>query len=250
MAYIALGLGGVFLLVLLAQGFLSTPPAALARGLRWGGVVVASGLFMFLALSERLAPLLALVGAVLTFALQAGSLWRMWQSARSLFSGGGGASAWGPHAQQSTVETAFLRMTLDLGTGVMEGTVRRGRFAGRRLDELSREELAALWREARADDDPSASLVEAYLDRRFADWRTAGDEADPSGAERRGGVGARTAAMTRDEAYQVLGLAAGASPAEIKEAHRRLMQRLHPDLGGSDWLATRINLAKDLLLKG
>lgn len=248
MAYVALGLGGVFLLVLLAQGFLSTPPAALARGLRWGGVVVGVGLFLFLALSERLAPLLALLGAVLTFALQAGPVWRMWQSARSLF-GGGGASAWGPQPQQSAVETAFLRMTLDLGTGLMEGTVRRGRFAGRRLEELTREELVALWREARADDEPSASLVEAYLDRRFADWHTAGDEADRSGAERRGGMGAGTAAMTRDEAYEVLGLSAGASPAEVKEAHRRLMQRLHPDHGGSDWLATRINLAKDLLLK-
>ena len=178
MAYVVLGLGGVFLLVLLAKWFLNTPPAALARGLRWGGAVVAVGLFIFLAVTERLAPLLALVGAVLTFALQAGSLWR----------------------------------------------------------------------EARAEDEPSASLVEAYLDRRFADWRTAGEEA-AGGGNARQAAGPASAAMTREEAYAVLGLSAGASPAEIKEAHRRLMQRLHPDHGGSDWLATRINLAKDVLLK-
>jgi hypothetical protein len=249
MAYVALGLGGVLLLVLLARGFLNTPPAVLARGLRWGGVIVGVALFLFLALTERLAPLLALVGAGLTVALEAGSIWRMLQSARSMFGGTGAASAWGPQPQQSAVETEFLHMTLDHASGLMEGTVRRGRFAGRRLAELSREELVALCREARAEDEPSASLVEAYLDRRFPGWRTG--DAEEAGPQARGPA-ARPAggAMTREEAYEVLGLHPGASPAEIKEAHRRLMQRLHPDHGGSDWLAARINLAKDLLLKG
>jgi DnaJ family protein C protein 19 len=54
--------------------------------------------------------------------------------------------------------------------------------------------------------------------------------------------------MTRDEAYQVLGLRPGASHSEIKEAHHRLMRAAHPDAGGSDWLAARINQARDILL--
>ncbi|MEI7711735.1 MAG: DnaJ domain-containing protein [Rhodospirillales bacterium] len=54
--------------------------------------------------------------------------------------------------------------------------------------------------------------------------------------------------MTAVEAYQVLGLKPGASDAEIKDAHRRLMMAAHPDHGGSDWLATRINQARDVLM--
>src|SRR5215203_2762249 len=54
--------------------------------------------------------------------------------------------------------------------------------------------------------------------------------------------------MSRDEAYQVLGLQPGASEAEIRAAHRRLMRGAHPDSGGSDWLAARINQARDVLL--
>jgi DnaJ family protein C protein 19 len=54
--------------------------------------------------------------------------------------------------------------------------------------------------------------------------------------------------MSRPEAYEVLGLRSGASKAEIKDAHRRLMRGAHPDAGGSDWLAARINQARDILL--
>ncbi|HET6184311.1 MAG TPA: DnaJ domain-containing protein [Acetobacteraceae bacterium] len=60
----------------------------------------------------------------------------------------------------------------------------------------------------------------------------------------------RGAAMSREEAYEVLGLRPGASAAEIREAHRRLMRAAHPDSGGSDWLASRINAARDTLLGG
>jgi DnaJ family protein C protein 19 len=62
------------------------------------------------------------------------------------------------------------------------------------------------------------------------------------------GAGPGRPAMGRDEAYQILGLRAGASEAEIRAAHRRLMQGAHPDHGGSDWLAARINQARDVLL--
>jgi len=54
--------------------------------------------------------------------------------------------------------------------------------------------------------------------------------------------------MTPDEAYQVLGLRPGATEAEIRAAHHRLMRTAHPDSGGSDWLATRINQARDVLI--
>ena len=63
-----------------------------------------------------------------------------------------------------------------------------------------------------------------------------------------GGVAPPRGAMSRAEAYEVLGLRAGASAADVKAAHRRLMQGAHPDHGGSDWLAARINQARDVLL--
>src|SRR5262249_28021511 len=129
------------------------------------------------------------------------------------------------------------------------GTVRRGRFAGARLAELKEEELVALWRECRAEDEASASLLEAYLDRAFPRWREAsGPGASRDGGRREQSAPRHTGAMTRDEALKVLGLASGAGPAEIKAAHRRLIAKLHPDHGGSDWLAARINQAKDVLL--
>jgi len=138
-------------------------------------------------------------------------------------------------------------MTLDHDTGSMEGTILRGRFAGMRMDELGPADLLALLRECRAEDEEGARLLEAYLDRVRPDWR------DELAGERAGGAGAGSARpasgdMTVEEAYAILGLSPGADAEAIKEAHRRLMVKLHPDHGGSDYLATKINRARDVLL--
>ena len=132
-------------------------------------------------------------------------------------------------------------MSLNHDTGEMNGEVLQGRFRGRNLDTLSKEELMELLRECRAQDDQSASVLEAYLDRMHGDdWR---DEADA-----RSDGGTATGTMTQEEAYEVLGLERGATREQIVEAHRHLMQKLHPDRGGSTYLAAKINQAKDLLL--
>lgn len=54
--------------------------------------------------------------------------------------------------------------------------------------------------------------------------------------------------MTRDEALAILGLEDPVSRDEVIAAHRSLMQKLHPDRGGNDFLAGQLNRAKDLLL--
>jgi DnaJ-domain-containing protein 1 len=125
--------------------------------------------------------------------------------------------------------------------------VLRGRFAGLRLEELGRADLLALLRECRAEDEESARLVEAYLDRAHPDWQE-----DVAGARTGAGAAASPSSsgdVTVTEAYAILGLAAGATADQIREAHRRLMKQLHPDHGGTDYLATKINRARDVLLK-
>jgi hypothetical protein len=159
------------------------------------------------------------------------------------------AAAGPSEGQSSTVETDFLRMRLDHDSGRMGGEVLRGTFQGRELDDLSLTELLDLLEECQISDSRSATILEAYLDRvRPEDWRAAGGGPSgraESGEASRGGGGA----MTRNEAYEVLGLEPGASAGEIKDAHRRLMLKMHPDQGGSTYLAAKINQAKDLLLR-
>ena len=147
--------------------------------------------------------------------------------------------------RRSTVRTAALEMELDHDSGALDGVVLAGRAEGRKLGDLSLEELLELGRELSADAE-SLALLETYLDSHFPVWRDHA-QADPGG--RQAGAPA-SSAMTKQEAYEILGLEAGASAADIRKAHRRLMQRLHPDLGGSSFLAARINEAKEILLDG
>lgn len=148
--------------------------------------------------------------------------------------------------QKSGVRTDTIEMVLDHDSGRMEGRCLKGRFAGRELASLREAEVLALLDDIRTHDPQGAALLQAYLDRRCHGWR-----------ERRSGGGARDESrqprdrngrMDRKEAYDVLGLKQGAPEAEIRAAHRRLMMKLHPDQGGSTYLASRINEAKDVLL--
>jgi hypothetical protein len=145
--------------------------------------------------------------------------------------------------RKSTVRTAALEMELDHDSGGLEGMVLAGRYEGRMLGQLTMEELIALRVELAADFE-SRQLLDTYLDSNFPVWR------EHAKTDEGGGLGGApgSGAMTKEEAYKVLGLEAGASAADVRKAHRRLMQRLHPDLGGSSFLAARINEAKDVLL--
>ena len=152
--------------------------------------------------------------------------------------------------KNSDIETAYLRMTLQHDSGVLRGTVLRGQFEGRNLEELSLEDLFELLRECRINDPQSATVLETYLDRvHGAEWR--GGAREDSSTGEGGGTSARSGgSMTREQAYELLGLNAGASEAEIRDAHRKLLMTNHPDKGGSTVLAAQINQAKDVLLSG
>jgi hypothetical protein len=143
------------------------------------------------------------------------------------------------------VRSAMIEMELDHDTGEMNGSVLAGARAGRALKDLDEEALRQLYEECRANDPDGLRLLEAYLDRRFAGWREHAEaHADPGPHGR-----AQAGAMTEEEAYQILGLQPGADPDEVRRAHRTLMMKLHPDQGGTTYLAARINEAKDVLLR-
>jgi len=169
------------------------------------------------------------VGAALPLALRWGALWPV---------------AGRPRGKTSRIATQYLVMELNHESGVIEGSVLAGRHRDRRLAELTFEQLLEVREDCQVDAE-SMTLIEAYLDRfHGADWRNRQTGGPSSGSSARPGA----AAMTREEAYEVLGLSPGAGEAEIREAHHRLMIKFHPDHGGSGYLAAKINQARDLLL--
>ena len=145
--------------------------------------------------------------------------------------------------QVSRVRTAFLEMELDHDSGAMRGRIVAGRHEGQNLDALDPPTLIGLLGEIDGD---SRDLLAAYLDRRAPRWR------DYAKADAAAGGGTRTmprGEMTKEEAYQILGVEPGADANAVSHAHRTLMKKLHPDQGGSTYLAARVNEAKEVLLR-
>jgi hypothetical protein len=139
------------------------------------------------------------------------------------------------------VETAFLRMTLDHDSGDLAGEVIAGAFTGQQLEQMSLENLLELLSTCQSQDAQSAALLETYLDRHHGEsWRADADTGGTAAVPPSG-------PMSRQEAAEILGVAEDASNKEIKTAHRRLIQRLHSDRGGSDYLATLINQARETM---
>lgn len=213
-------------------------PKLLAGAMKTGGGVLSLGVAALLMARGRL-DMAVFVGGV-----------GAWLLGWSAYGPGGMRFPWGEDRAgspggRSQVSSANLAMELDHDSGGMTGTVRAGAFAGRDLDSLSLEEIAALMRECLARDPEGARLLEAYLDRRTPGWRENAERDRDPGQGRAPGAGA----MTQQEAYEILGLQPGAGEEAIREAHRTLMKRIHPDAGGTSGLAARVNQAKDVLLK-
>ena len=245
--YVLLGIALLVLVVFLSRWFATANPSSLAKWVKWGFIAAGAAATIFLSVTGK--ANLAFLPLAIT-----GLPWLMSRFAAGRMNPNPTAG------QKSDVETPYLRMTLDHDSGEMEGTVLQGRYAGARLDELSEPQLLDLLEECGLRDDEGRRLLEAYMDRILgADWReraeTREEQEQSAGAGsgqgwgRKRAAGARTP-MTREEAYEILGLQPGAGSEEIKEAHRTLMRKLHPDHGGSNYLAAKINQAKELLLGG
>lgn len=233
MAYLFLGVGGLVLALLVVRGFVHADPAKLARTLKLS--------FAFLCLGIGLASVLAGrigLGSIL-FGAGIAAFGAAFKAERT------GRRRWHRPKFEGTkpLRSRFVEIWQEEENGAIKGTVLEGTYRSRQLEDLSRAELLSLLREARGDR-ASRQLVEAYLDSRFAGWR----EDFQSDGTKRHRRAAGTSSMTDQEAYEILGLAAGASDAEIRAAHRRLIKGVHPDRGGSAFLAAKLNEAKDLLL--
>lgn len=228
------GLAGAYLLL---RWFVNAPPGRVKTALLWITALFGTGLLLF-------APwggLRQLSALALPFLLPL--LFRLPGLLRRIKWPGGGQ---GP-GQVSTVETRFLRMTLDHDTGSMDGVVREGSFRPQRLSEMSHQDLVAFWEEVRIADEESTAVLESYLDRVLGeDWRNHenwhradAEQPHPSNGPE----------MSLEEAWRILELEPGADEVQVRAAHRRLMQKFHPDAEGSTYLASKINQAKDVLLK-
>jgi hypothetical protein len=238
-AYFLLGLGLLVGTLLLLKWASVAEPRQVLRALAWVGGIVGVILGLFLLWAGRYQ--LAWIALPALFALA--SRWRQIKSALR--------NARGPRqSQTSEVETRFVRMSLEHDTGVMSGEVLEGAHAGRRVEDLTLEQLVELWREAQAADAQSAAVIEAYLDKVHGEaWREAAEAgAAGAGPGATGAAGRGGGAMTREEALEILGLEEGASREEVQHAYRSLMKKLHPDTGGSDWFAAKLNEAKRVLI--
>jgi DnaJ-domain-containing protein 1 len=142
----------------------------------------------------------------------------------------------------SKVSSYRFAMELDHDTGAVSGRVLNGTFAGWDLMDLGEDDTRQLLVEIE-DDADSLSLFESWLDANRAGWREYFAEQDSGESFRSQNSGDPLA-----EAYDVLGLKPGATADEIRAAHRELMKSLHPDRGGSSYLASKINQARDILL--
>jgi hypothetical protein len=233
--YFFFGVVLLILALLAAHSFVRASPAHLAQGLRAFLAAFSALASTGLLFSGRFGLALITIGA--TFMAI-----RAMARAHAGVGGFGGQSA-GQRSSEVTTDT--LAMQLDHRTGELDGDVLRGRFGGRSLASLGVSDLLELLADCQREDPRSVPLLETYLDRRAPDWRA---DAGAGGGEHAGAAAGAQTAMDEATACSILGLEPGASAEEIKAAHRRLMTKLHPDHGGSSYLAAQLNQAKDHLL--
>ncbi len=230
--------------------FVSVKPATLVRALRTFTTTFAALAGTGLLLTGRFGlALVTFIAAVMAIrALKSGAFGGGFgqHSGPGQFPGSGPLGG-GPGGKTSDIATDMLAMQLDHRTGDLDGEVLEGRFAGRTLASLGLQDLLSLLIECQRDDPRAVPLLETYLDRQHPDWRS---EAGAEGDYRRQSQGGGAAGDVMDvaTALAILNVSPEADADEIKAAHRQLMNKLHPDHGGSSYLAAQLNQAKDVLL--
>ena len=236
---IALGVAGYLLYKLYFQQLLAQGKTGKIKI----AMIVLGLLFVLAALTGRANAVFAIIGAAMTQVMRFAPL--LIKFAPGLAKHFGGAMGSGGQAgqSQSRVRTNSLVMTLDHASGKMDGDIIAGEFSGKRLSELSTDELKRFYTDCTTSDPEAIRVLQAYVARERRDGEDA--PADQATSEQ-----AKLAdAITVREAYDILGLEPGATKEQIIQAHRSLMMRFHPDKGGSNYLASKVNDAKTVLLE-
>jgi hypothetical protein len=207
--------------------------------MKWVGLAIAVILAVLLIATRQFQLLYGIAIFLLPWLFRGRALWNRMKTAHGPSPG-----------QTSEVRTRFVVMQLDHDTGEMDGVVQEGPNAGNNLSALPLDDVIDLFRTAVAEDEASAQVLQAYLERmRGEAWRDRAGEQAGAEAGNSGGASPGGGPMNPAEARLILGVGEDASADEIKQAHRRLMKQFHPDHGGSDYLASRINEAKEVLLR-
>jgi hypothetical protein len=234
-SYLLLGLLILAGIIFLLRAFVSANPASLARTLRRTAIIAAALGALLLLFRVPFGSILVGIGGILPLLLRWRALWPA-----------SGSPPNQPAGKTSRIDTKFLRMALDHDTGALDGMVLAGKHRDALLSKLTLEQLLEVRADCLAGDPEGVPLIEAYLDRIHGSaWR--GATSDQRSSDHASAKHA-SAAMSREEALQVLGLAPGASEAEIRDAYHGLIRKLHPDHGGSDYLAAKVNQARDVLI--
>jgi len=245
MPYFILGVSLFVAVLLLAQWFVTANPAQIVKFLRYSAASILGLIAIFLLVNGRIGAAIPLfIGVLMALGKWPGRGFGLPNFGRMFAQGAGRPTS----GQASEAETDWLRMRLDHDSGEMFGEVLKGRFAGQQLSAMSLAELVELLGACHGEDEQSATLLATYLERAHGpDWQEQAFAAGGAGGE--AGAAASTSSMTVEEARDILGVGPDAGDEKIREAHRAMMKKLHPDQGGSTYLARAINAAKDLLLK-
>lgn len=248
MIWVGAGALALFFLLLALNRLAHASRAELGKALVMVLVVLLAIIGILLLITGRLLIALPLLFSALMGIMRFGSLARLvgarssWRARRQGQTARGGTQGQGGQGQFSAVETDWLAMRLYHDSGAVEGIVLKGKYKDRSLRSMTRSDVLELLGILQTEDEESTRLLEAYLDREYGtEWRQAENNEQRDAPP-------RSSTMDKEEAREILSVAEDADEATIRAAHRRLMKKLHPDHGGSSYLAARINEAKDVLL--
>ncbi len=207
-------------------------------------MIVVGLLFLVAALTGRANAIFAIIGAAMTQVMRLAPLLIRFAPNLAQHLGGSFVPNNGNAPNTSKVKTNSLVMTLDHASGKMDGEIITGALAGKQLSDLTPNELKRFYHDCAESDPEAIRLLEAYIARERSDW----DEAPGPSGDADSRQAQLSDAITVREAYDILGLEQGATRAEIVQSHRSLMKQFHPDKGGSNYLASKVNEAKKVLL--